>query len=158
MGVDNNATFNAGFLMRGLILHMLGAFLTLCAQAQTVYKWTDANGQVHYSEKKDGAVAKPQEVKIAPSPPAPAPPPPKASGPDPWEVAFQKPKPSQERPRPVPQPSRRSLSGGREDGSDASRCNLARDVLNGVLRHGNGAPIDQYDRDVAAADVKRFCR
>lgn len=140
---------------------MAAALCAHATHAQTVYKWTDANGQVHYSEKKDGAVAKAQEVKIAPAPPVPPPaPPPKASGPDPWETAFRRPQPGQDvaaqRPHMPERP--RSVSGGRENGTDASRCNLARDVLNGSLRHGNGAPIDAYDRDVATADVKRFCR
>ncbi|MEO6277254.1 DUF4124 domain-containing protein [Roseateles sp.] len=126
------------------------------SQAQ-VYKWTDASGRVHYGDKKNTAGAKSEELKIK-LPPAQAPavaassssiekmPPPQ------WPEAFRQ--PAQAAP---PQPPR-SVSGGKEDGSDASRCALARDVLNGTLRHGNGAKIDQYDRDVAGADVKRFCR
>ena len=145
-------------------LRLLGfcVVAALCAHAshaQTVYKWTDADGKVHYAEKKDGATSNQQEVKIAPAPPMPPPTPVKPSGPDPWEAAFKKPiapKDYAAQQGAVPQPQR-SVSGGREDGTVASRCNLARDVLNGTLRHGNGAKIDQYDRDVASADVKRFC-
>jgi hypothetical protein len=51
-----------------------------------------------------------------------------------------------------------SESHGREDGSDASRCALARDILKGALRHANGAKIDQYDMDTARNDVQMFCK
>lgn len=51
-----------------------------------------------------------------------------------------------------------SVSKGREHGTDASRCNLAQDVLKGALVHRNGKPIDQYDLDTARSDVRLFCR
>jgi hypothetical protein len=40
------------------------------AQAQQVYKWTDASGQVHYSQKKPEDAAGVQALDIAPTPPA----------------------------------------------------------------------------------------
>lgn len=40
------------------------------AQAQQVYKWTDASGQVHYSQKKPDDAAGVQALDIAPLPPA----------------------------------------------------------------------------------------
>lgn len=40
------------------------------AQAQQVYKWTDASGQVHYSQKKPDDAAGVQALDIAPPPPA----------------------------------------------------------------------------------------
>jgi hypothetical protein len=51
----------------------------------------------------------------------------------------------------------KSLSGGRSDDSDGSRCNLARDVLSGAVRHTNGAPTDKYDREIAENDVRAYC-
>ena len=42
------------------------------AEAQQIYKWTDASGQVHYSEKKPDDAAQVQTLDIAPPPP-PAP-------------------------------------------------------------------------------------
>lgn len=133
------------------------ACLLVCAgagQAQQIYKWTDANGKVHYGDKKEADGAKQQELKIKLPPVAPPAPPPPELPPEFRASAPREPQP----PRQVaPQPPR-SVSGGQENGTDASRCALARDVLNGSLRHGNGAPIDQHDRDVAQGDVKRFCR
>lgn len=120
-------------------------------QAQQIYKWTDANGKVHYGDKKEAEGAKQQELKIKLPPATPPAPPPPELAPEFRASAPRGPEPA------VQQPSR-SVSGGREHGTDASRCALARDVLDGSLRHGNGAPIDQYDRDVAQGDVKRFCR
>lgn len=133
-----------------------GVALAGASQAQ-VYKWTDASGRVHYGDKKDATGARPQELQLKLPPAPPTPPSPPASSPTPW--ALQKP-PQPVMPEAARQspPTARSLSGGREDGSDASRCNLARDVLSGAVRHSNGAKTDQYDRDIATADVKRFCR
>lgn len=42
------------------------------ANAQQIYKWTDANGQVHYGQNKPDDVAPTQTLNIAPTPPAPA--------------------------------------------------------------------------------------
>ncbi|MFG6428464.1 DUF4124 domain-containing protein [Roseateles sp. LYH14W] len=134
--------------MRSLVL---GAACCAGASQAQVYKWTDANGKVHYGDRKDAA-ARQQELKIK-LPPAPPP----ASAPAAWAPAA---KASElrwpEPPRPAPPP--RSQSGGKEHGTDASRCALAQDILNGRLRHTNGASIDQHDRDIATADVRRFCR
>ena len=42
------------------------------ADAQQIYKWTDASGQVHYGEKKPDDAAQVQTLDIAPPPPAPS--------------------------------------------------------------------------------------
>jgi hypothetical protein len=50
-----------------------------------------------------------------------------------------------------------SVSGGREGGTDVSRCALAKDVLNGPLKHSNGAPLDASDIKTASQDIRKFC-
>ena len=50
-----------------------------------------------------------------------------------------------------------SVSGGREGGADVSRCALAKDVLNGSLKHSNGAPLDASDIKTASKDIRKFC-
>jgi len=130
----------------------LGAACVAGAGQAQIYKWTDANGKVHYGDRKDAAGAKPQELKIKLPPAAPP-----ASVPAAWVPAARASAPRWPEP-PRPAPLLQSQSGGREHGTDASRCALARDILNGMLRHGNGASLDQHDRDIATADVKRFCR
>src|SRR6516225_8260857 len=136
--------------MRSLIFRTLGfaAAALLCVQAgeaQTVYKWKDANGQTHYSQRKEDAGAAAQELKVELPRAAPAAPMPRAPV-NPGLNWGVQPQPDWAEPsRQAPMPPR-SVSGGREDGTDASRCALARDVLNGSVRHRNGNPIDQYDR------------
>jgi hypothetical protein len=49
------------------------------------------------------------------------------------------------------------LFDGRDHRTDASQCVLARNVLNGAVRQGNGRPTDKYDREVAQNDTKAFC-
>jgi len=133
----------------------LSILLVQGSEAQ-VYKWKDANGQTHYSERSDGAGVKPTELKIKASPADSAP---AASTPQlRWKEQAR---PSQgdqaATPKQPPRPPK-SLSNGREDGTDVSRCALARDVLSGAVRHPNGAKTDRHDLEVAESDVRLFCR
>lgn len=127
---------------------------SLGAQAQQIYKWVDHKGVTHYSTDKTAVTrgATVREVKVQAGPTAaagtPAAPP---AAPLPAAAPQQA---AQQQPQRTP----RSLSGGREHGTDASRCALARDVLSGAVRHGNGAPTDAHDIEVARSDVKLFCR
>ncbi|WP_431096737.1 DUF4124 domain-containing protein [Polaromonas aquatica] len=143
-------------------LRIFGAFLLslllLPASHAQVYKWVDAKGQTHYSTRKeDAGGARTNEVKLPPQPAQP----PAAKNPAEYSRGQNNiPPPLAEKEAespPKPKPPR-SLSGGREDGTDASRCALARDVLSGAVRHSNGKPTDKYDIDVAQSDIRAFCR
>jgi hypothetical protein len=135
--------------------------LSSLAQSPTVFKWTDAQGLVHYSERPPAQSSTPPvpvSVKVSPRH---SPPPPATSGTDAFAEQFRRqaaakppapPRPAASSPRVV------SESNGTEDGTDASRCALARDILKGALRHSNGKPIDQYDLDTARNDVRMFCK
>lgn len=137
-------------------LLLSGCMLPAFSQAQ-VYKWVDAQGKTHYSERKEGSEGnKLTELKLTPA----------ASASQParnWEEEEAQLRRRQlEKQYATPPASRapdrpKSLSNGTEDGSDASRCRLARDILSGAVRHANGKPLDQYDREVAENDVRRFC-
>lgn len=127
-----------------------------------IYKWVDANGKVHYSKSKEEAGnAEAVELKI-PSQPATraTDTPPSQSWQSQERLLRQRQEQKQKESSPAPQSDTkpRSLSGGREDGTDASRCALARDVLSGAVRHPNGRPTDDYDRQVAENDIRSFCR
>lgn len=131
------------------------------ASAAEIYKWVDAEGRTHYSERKDAAGGRALVVDGGKSTPATSAP--VAGSTEYWqdqERQFrqrQLDKTSSKGPAPVPAAPPKSLSGGRSDGSDSSRCNLARDVLSGAVRHGNGTATDQYDLEVARNDVRAFC-
>ena len=139
------------------------SLLLLAANANAeIYKWVDANGRTHYSERKDeaGGKAIPVETKASSQPTsAPA----TGSPSEYWqeqETLFRQrqiQKSSEKSPSPPANRPPRSLSGGRSDGTDVSRCNLARDILSGAVRHSGGAPTDQYDLEVARNDVRSFC-
>jgi hypothetical protein len=47
--------------------------------------------------------------------------------------------------------------GGQPE-TDATRCALARAVIDGAVRHANDLPIDRHDRDVADNDIRAYCR
>lgn len=124
--------------------------------AAQVYKWVDKDGKVHYSQRKEDAPESAKPLDIKTPPPAAQPASEAANGRKPWDPVW--PKPSKPFEPAVPAPLRpKPLSNGREDGSDQSRCNLARDVLSGAVRHGNGKATDAYDREVAQNDVRNFC-
>lgn len=126
-----------------------------------IYKWVDENGQAHYSERKDDVgKAKVVELKVAPQiTSTQADNSPAEYGQDQEDKFKQRQiQKTNEKPHELPVNTRpKSLSGGREDGTDASRCNLARDVISGAVKHGNGKPTDEYDREVAENDIRAFC-
>lgn len=123
-----------------------------------VYKWVDANGQTHYSgTPADAGKSKVVEMrlKVAPAVTSVA-----NDGKRPAQVTdgqlpglLSDPHPPQK--KQAAQPI--GLSDGHADGSNASRCNLAKDVLSGAVKHTNGAPTDKYDIQVAQQDVRAFC-
>jgi len=126
-----------------------------------IYKWVDANGKTHFSERKDDAgKAKIVDLKEDSRPTSEQA---NKSSSQYWqeqEILFRQRQiqKSAEKPSgssPVAKP--KSLSGGRSDDSDESRCNLARDVLSGAVRHPNGVPTDKYDREIAENDIRAYC-
>ncbi|MFS2004112.1 DUF4124 domain-containing protein [Duganella sp. CT11-25] len=135
--------------------------LPLLCQAE-VYKWVDAKGVVHYSDNKyEAENASVAELKVnGPATPAPA-------GPT-WQQRDAEFRRLQQlkltnpgyRPRiaePAPVPKQASYRGGKVD-TDASRCDMARDIINGKLTLTNGLPIDAHGRQTAENDIRSFCR
>jgi hypothetical protein len=140
------------------------AALVLCALAPLghaqVYKWTDTGGKVHYTDNRDEADrANARALEVPAAAPVSAAP---KSLPS-WqqqEAAFQR-RQRLAAQRPVRIPSVRVAkvrewhTAGPE--TDGSRCNLARNIKDGLVRHSNGAKIDTNDRQVAAQDIASFC-
>lgn len=89
---------------------------------------------------------------------------PKANGqpvPVPVPVSQQN-KPAQPgyRPRttePVSVPKQAAYRVDKTD-TDASRCDMARDIKSDKLAHSNGMPIDANDLQTAENDIRLFCR
>ncbi|MBC7992956.1 MAG: DUF4124 domain-containing protein [Rhizobacter sp.] len=139
----------------------LAAVVWLCALSANgaeLYKWVDEKGRTHYSQRNESSgKTKAEQLKIsAPGPSASTP----VSG-GPRSSEQEKPtKPAVAQnsgdTRPAVSPA---APGSRNDAveTDASKCKLARAVLSGAVQHGNGAPTDAYDRQVAQSDVRAFC-
>lgn len=135
--------------------------LTSTISHAQIYKWVDSNGRTHYSEKKEySSTSKTDELKIKSQPTSTQSP----NATEYWQEQERQLrqrliensdkntyKPSQSAMKP------KSLSGGRSDDSSTSKCNLARDVINGSVKHSNGAPIDKYDREIAENDIRTYC-
>ena len=151
-----NLFFNQG----GLSICLTLIFVPTTSHAE-IYKWVDANGRTHYSERKDDVgKAKAVELKVTPQTASTQ----TTNTPtEYWQDQERQFKQRQiqqqsEKPHGVPaNTSPKSLSGGREDGTNASRCNLARDIISGAVKHPNGKPTDKYDREVAENDIRAFC-
>lgn len=148
---------------RGVFSACLALLFASSGSHAEIYKWVDANGQTHYSERKeDAGKANAVELNVGPAPKS-------AQASDSptqyWqeqEIKFrqrqvQKANEKLQGP-PVAATRPKSLSGGRSDDTDASRCTLARDVVGGALKHSNGAPVDRYDREIAENDIRAYCR
>jgi hypothetical protein len=140
---------------------MILLFVSSTGHAE-VYKWVDSNGETHYSEKQDDA-GKVKAVKLK-----------DMSQPASTQVTNSSAQYGQEQERQLKQrqvqiliekphappvaAKPKSLSGGKSDETDAGRCNLAKDVVSGAVRHTNGEPIDKYDLEVAENDIRAYCR
>lgn len=139
-----------------LLLSVTGA-----AHAQ-LYKWVDAQGKTHYSNKADAAGN--VKVKELPVDTAPTATPAKSDNIPDWkkqEEAYRKRQEQGGAARIPNGPSTRSRPEGYRSGkeeTDANRCRLARDILSGAARHSGGAPTDSNDREIAQRDVGAFCR
>lgn len=137
-------------------------FATPSTSSAEIYKWVDEHGRTHYSENMgEAAKGKVTELKIK------APPPsassanssvPYAKNPGRPHNPYQAQGPKREQFQPPAFERQKSLSGGRLDESDQGKCNLARDILSGAVKHGNGAPIDANDRAIAESDVSSYCK
>ncbi|WP_397534090.1 DUF4124 domain-containing protein [Roseateles sp.] len=146
---------------RLFILHVvLTSVAASSAVAAEVYKWVDKDGKVHYSERKPPqAVEKVVDIRIPSSPPQPVRPAATATSSSQEASGPAEPVKRKEDSGHGSSSSRpRSLSGGKIDETKESKCNLARDVLSGAVKHGNGAPTDAHDRQVAQNDIRLFCK
>ena len=123
-----------------------------------MYKWVDADGKTHYSDKRqDAGKTKVEKLKINAPQPEFAP-----SLPS-WQDQELERKKRQEQTLIEQKASSREVSkknrawGGSQVETDATRCALARDVLSGAARHVNGVTTDVYDRELAQNDIRNFC-
>jgi len=137
----------------------LSLLLTATAHAE-IYKWVDANGKTHYSEKKDDAGrAKVEEVKVNAGEGKP-------SATPSWqdqEIDFRKRQIKKEQaearaPKPQPAAPKSSDTPDNHQETDASRCALAKNILSGRAVHSNGAITDANDKAIAERDKTMFCR
>ena len=129
--------------------------------AAQIYKWTDAEGKIHYTDSAgDASAGRSTQVHVAPAQQAGATPPAQD-----WraqEAAFKK------RQQMAATAERRypTVNGRGSGESDLSyrsenpraKCVLARDILSGQAQHSNRKPTDQNDRDIATNDINTFCR
>ena len=145
---------------------ILSVCLTLLFVSSTshaeIYKWVDASGKTHYSERKeDAGKAKAVELKVESQPISTRATNSSAQDRQEQERQFkqrQAQKPNLKTYGPLVATRPKSLSGGQWDETDASRCNLAWDVISSAVRHRNRAPIDKHDREIAENDIRAFCR
>ncbi|WP_178372470.1 DUF4124 domain-containing protein [Massilia sp. CF038] len=148
-------------------LCLFAAVLCLAAFASPahaeLYKWVDANGKIHYSDRADAGKAKVDTLVTGPKS---APPAAISATPD-WqqqEAASRKRREQEQADAAKARaqaPARSRPHEGYRNGkpeTDDSRCRLARDVLSGAARHSGGAPTDRNDIEVAQRDVQAFCK
>ncbi|MFZ6781207.1 DUF4124 domain-containing protein [Undibacterium sp. Ji83W] len=124
-----------------------------------IYKWVDANGKVHYSEKKDDAgKAKVEEVKVTTGEGKPS----TAQSWQDQEIDFRK-RQMEKQAKQAKEPVDKSKGPspfvpGNQPETNESRCAMAKGILNGDLVHGNRIKIDANDKAIAQRDVSTYCR
>jgi len=126
---------------------ILFLFISSCCYAE-IYKWTDANGQIHYSDnKKDIGKSKAKEFKINHSLNLI----PKVTLPN----SKKKPdylQSKQQKIKPVASKSKKNKKW-----SGDYRCILARQIVDGNVRLRNGLSTGEYEIKVAKRDIRKFC-
>lgn len=145
-------------LKPALFATCLSLMITVTANAE-IYKWVDANGKTHYSEKKDDAGrAKVEEVKVNAGEG-------KASAAPSWqeqEIEFRKrqaEKQAKQAKEPVVKPKEPSpFVPGNQPETNESRCAMAKAILSGKLVHTNNNKTDANDKAIAERDVSTYCR
>lgn len=134
------------------------AVASAAADAQ-VYKWTDAQGRLHYSDMPPpAATTQVAQVKV----PASAPATPSMPTWQQREADYKRrhaadkrrgtPVPGGHSASPVPAYHRNAVE------TDADRCRLGRDIASGMAQPVGRARIDEHDRETARSDVRSFCR
>jgi hypothetical protein len=128
-----------------------------------IYKWVDESGQTHFSERKDSAGAKAIEPRGESPTMLPQTP---GSSAQYWREQEWQFRERQEHKRmqeqfwgPQTEKAPKSLSGGTKKWADNDvwRCNLARDIISGAVKHPLGNPITPYDIKLAQENVRAFC-
>ncbi len=143
-------------LKKSLQTACLAVVLVTSASHADIYKWVDSNGKVHYSENKDDAgKAKVEQVKVPTQPSTNSP---AALSWKDQEIEFRK-RQAKKIPEQAnqPEPPAPKLVSGNESEADASRCELAKNILAGKMIHGNGAKADSNDKSIAERDVSTYC-
>lgn len=142
------------------LLVVLTSFAASSAVAAEVYKWVDKDGKVHYSERKPPQAAeKMVDIRVSGSTHQAVRPAATNASSSQETSGSAEPVKRKEEPGQGSSSARpKSLSGGKIDETKESKCNLARDVLSGAVKHGNGAPTDAHDRQVAENDIRLFCK
>lgn len=148
---------------------VFASFHSLQSHAQ-IYKWVDANGKTHFSDKKELSGKKPV-IEIQNSNKSTTQTPAKKDNDsndnnESWQKkneAFkerQTQKEMKEQTNNTATKPPTSLTGGRSDGSNERNCNLAKDVLNGSVKRRNniGKPTDKTDLESAEREKKMFCK
>lgn len=144
-------------LNRLLISACLALLLASPAVHAEIYKWVDANGQTHYSEKKeDAGKTDVVELKVKKSTQTTTQTSPTWQEQERLLQQRQAQKQADEMAKPPVDKRPKSLSGARVGDTDESRCNFARDILSGAIQRMH-SKTDQNDRDIAQNDIRAYC-
>ena len=135
----------------------LALLLSSAAYADEIYKWVDKDGTTHYSSRKEdaqGGATTTMRSNAAPPPSAGAPPAARTAN----EAVIRRAAPTVPDPKASQPPvTEKPVARDYASESQGGKCQLARDILSGDVKHHNGAPLDAYDRQIAENDVRTFC-
>ncbi len=138
--------------------HISLALLLFSFEAHSeIYKWTDANGKVHYSDRKPShQSSQAEKIKIdshVNSIPRVRPLDPAKSN---YEEKLKRQRRLEDQARvAASENSRRSQVNAEKIDP---RCRLARDILSGDAVLRNGLETGQHEIEVAKRDVRKFCK
>ncbi len=151
-------------IVKAFIAAVAMTFAAANGHAQ-LYKWVDAEGRIHYTNKAaEAGAVKAQEVTVRMKPVS-------TGSAVSAETAIAQRRAENEafkRRQAARDAQNNSGQGGRAPNAyqvgrdkpetNASRCALAQGIVSGQLVHRDGAHTDKNDLEVAARDIRAFCR
>jgi len=153
MKLPNNIPGIKRYLLSIFVMFLL---VSLNCYAE-VYKWVDANGLTHYSDKKvDTGQSKVETLQVKPLLNLM----PKVTTPNlnTEESSQSRPKNHVEQQKKTQVTTKSSTRGGGQKNDDVDyRCALARRVISGEAKLINGEPTGQHEIKVAKRDIRKFC-
>ncbi len=150
--ISDSLIINGSFIINRYLRYLcIMIFFGASCCAADIYKWTDAAGKIHYSDRKANAgKSKAEEVNVKSA----------LNLMDEVKASENSSDDGQdqtnEQSRKLPAKTK-AINGTDNNDSVDFRCTLARRIINGEVELSNGLPVGEHEIEMAKRDIAKFC-